>query len=73
MSNQRSGTWKPATLRDGGDSISIRDIIRFARSAKEMLEIRGEADSAFYFEQIEEWLTENPGKGLKDAGHVLGL
>lgn len=73
MSNQRPGNWKPATLRDSSDSFSAMEVMQFAKSAKEMLESRGEDDSAFYFEQIEDWLRSNPGKGLRDAGRVLGL
>ena len=72
MSNQRSGNWKPAAMTDG-DRMSIREVIQFARSAKEQLEQRGEEDCAFYFEQLEDWLKTNPSKGLSDAGRVLGL
>jgi hypothetical protein len=73
MSNQRAGNWKPAAMSDSGDRISIREIISFAQSAQEMLELKGEEDSAFYFEQIVDWLKTNPQKGLRDAGTVLGL
>ena len=72
MSTQRRGNWKPAALNDG-DKISIREIINFAESAQEMLEIRGEDESAFYFEQVVDWLKTNPQKGLRNAGHILGL
>lgn len=72
MSNQRTGNWKPATMRDN-DSFTSMELCQFAKSAKEMLELRGEEESAFYFEQIEDWLRTNPGKGLRDAGKVLGL
>ena len=73
MSNQRAGNWKPATLRDENISLSTSEVIKFSRTAKEMLQMRGEDDAAFYFEQIEDWLVNNPGKGLRDAGRVLGL
>lgn len=73
MSNQRAGNWKPATLRDENISLSTSEVIKFSRTAKEMLQTRGEDDAAFYFEQIEDWLVNNPGKGLRDAGRVLGL
>lgn len=72
MSNQRTGNWKPATMRDN-DSFTSMELCQFAKSAKEMLELRGDEESAFYFEQIEDWLRTNPGKGLRDAGKVLGL
>ena len=71
MSNQRSGNWKPAAMQDG-DRMSIRDVIQFARGAKELLEQKGEEDAAFYFEQLETWLVDNPTKGLKNPGHILG-
>ena len=73
MSNQRAGNWKPATLRDENVSLSTSEVIKFSRTAKEMLQMRGEDDAAFYFEQIEDWLVNNPGKGLRDVGRVLGL
>lgn len=72
MSNQRSGNWKPAAMQDG-DRMTIREVIQFARSAKEMLNVKGEEDAAFYFEQLETWLVDNPTKGLKNPGHILGL
>ena len=72
MSNQRSGNWKPATLRDN-DTFTSMELCQFVKSAKELLEAKGEEDSAFYFEQIEDWLRTNPGKGLKNAGMILGL
>lgn len=72
MSNQRAGNWKPAAMGDG-DRMSIREVISFAKSAQEMLELKGEEDAAFYFEQIVDWLQTNPQKGLRDAGTVLGL
>jgi len=72
MSNQRKGNWKPATLRDNTTFTSM-ELYQFVKSAKELLDERGEEDSAFYFEQIEDWLRTSPGKGLRDAARVLGL
>ena len=50
MSNQRRGNWKPAALNDGDKP--IREIIALAESAQETLEIRGEDEPTFYFEQV---------------------
>jgi hypothetical protein len=72
MSNQRPGNWKPAAMTDG-DNMSFREVLQFVKSARLLLEEKGEHDSAFYFEQIEDWMTTNPTKGLRNAGQVLGL
>ena len=69
MSNQRSGKWKPATLRDGDGMRTVT----FFKYAKNVLEEYGHEDAAFYFEQVEEHLRG--GKGLpsseKEIGKVL--
>jgi len=65
---QRSAKKKPASM-DGMSTVT------FFRLAKEELESVGYNDSAFYFEQVEEWLRS--GKSLptteKEVSKVLGL
>lgn len=71
MSNQRSGKWKPAAMSDGG-KIDAMVLCQFFKSAKEALESAGYEDSAFYFEQCEDWMRE--GRSFnKDARVILGL
>lgn len=71
MSNQRSGKWKPASM-SGGDKIDSMVLCQFFKSAKEALERAGYEDSAFYFEQCEEWMRE--GRSINnDARVILGL
>ena len=71
MSNQRRGSWKPASMSHG-DSMRT---VTFFKYAKKMLEEYGHEDAAYYFEQVEEHLRE--GKGLpsseKEIGKVLGV
>jgi hypothetical protein len=74
MSNQRRGNWKPAALTDSGDRISIRTIVEFMESASNALERDGQEDASFYFQQVAEFLRDNPHKGLNEkATTVLGL
>ena len=71
MSNQRSGKWKSATLRDG----SGMQTVTFFKNAKNVLQEMGHDDAAFYFEQVEDHLRS--GKSLptdeKSVGSVLGV
>ena len=71
MSNQRSGKWKSATLRDG----SGMQTVTFFKNAKNVLQEMGHDDAAFYFEQVEEHLRG--GNGLpsseREIGKVLGV
>ena len=54
--------------------VDMREIIDFMERCANVLEREGHEDSAFYFEQIAEFVRDNPHKGLKeDAGRVLGL
>ena len=71
MSNQRSGKWKPATLRDGDGMRTVT----FFKYAKNVLEEYGHEDAAFYFEQVEEHLRKGgtlPNTD-KEIGRVLGV
>lgn len=71
MSNQRGGKWKPATLNDGG-KVDAMVLTTFFKSAKEALERAGYEDSAFYFEQCEDWMRQ--GRSINsDARMILGL
>ena len=71
MSNQRSGKWKPATLRDGDGMRTVT----FFKYAKNVLEEYGHEDAAYYFEQVVEHLQS--GKQLptsdREVGRVLGV
>ena len=71
MSNQRTGKWKSASLRDG----SGMNTVTFFKCAKKVLSDYGQEDAAFYFEQVEEHLRE--GKSLpldeRTVGRVLGI
>lgn len=68
---QRAAKKKPASMT----SMDGMTQVTFFRIAKEELESVGYNDSAFYFEQVEEWLRS--GKSLpttnKEVSKVLGL
>jgi hypothetical protein len=71
MSNQRVGKWKSAS-KSGTDKVDAMVLTTFFKSAKEALERAGYEDSAFYFEQCEEWMRE--GRSINsDARKILGL
>ena len=71
MSNQRRGSWKPASMSHGDNMRTVT----FFKYAKKMLEQYGHEDAAFYFEQVEEHLRK--GGSLpntdKEIGRVLGV
>lgn len=73
MSNQRPGKYQSkAMFNDNG--AMLRQIINFAKEAEELLEKNGEEDAAFYFGQLKDWLTDNPGKAFKEPTHrILGI
>jgi len=75
MSNQRGGKWKPASLSGAdGSRIDIRNIIEFMESSANALERDGKEDTSFYFQQVADFLRENPRKGLNEkVTTVLGL
>ena len=70
---QRTGkTHKAAMGADG--RVDLRELIDFMERCANVLEREGEEESAFYFEQIAEFVKSNPHKALKeDAGRILGL
>lgn len=73
VSNQRPAKYqKKVSFNDSG--AMLRQAIAFARDAEEALERQGEEDAAFYFGQLKDWLTDNPGKAFSErASKILGL
>ena len=71
MSNQRSGKWKPASMREG-ESMSR---VTFFKNAKKLLANYGHEDASFYFEQVEEHLRKGGGLStdFKEIGRILGV
>lgn len=70
---QRAGKTHRAAMGSDG-RVDMREIIDFMERCANVLERDGHGDSAFYFEQVAEFVRDNPHKGLKeDAGRVLGL
>jgi hypothetical protein len=72
MSNQRPAKMnRPAMMQDG---ISITAIKSFAVEAERLLESDGQADAAFYFGQLAEYITRYPEKGLSESvSRILGI
>ena len=71
--NQRAGKTHRAALGTDG-RVDLREIIDFMERCANVLNRENQEDSAFYFEQIAEFIRDNPTKGLKeDAGRILGL
>lgn len=72
MTNQR-----PARMQrpmPGTSTITASQLIDFSKQAARLLEAQGEAESAFYFEQVAEWIQNNPTVGLNEkASKILGL
>ena len=73
MSNQRPAkTYRAAAPTDG--RIDLREFVDFMERCANVLDREGQEDSAFYFEQIAEYVKSNPHKALKeDAGRILGI
>lgn len=57
------------------DSINLMTLTQFFKETKDILELRGENDSAFYFEQLETHLREGGtlSHSSKDIARILGL
>jgi len=70
---QRPGkTHKAAMGQDG--RIDLREMIDFMERCANVLERENQSDSAYYFEQVAEFVQRHPEKGIKeDAGRILGL
>jgi len=71
--NQRTAKTHKAAM--GGDGrVDLRELIDFMERCANVLDREGQEDSAFYFEQVAEFVKNNPHKALKeDAGRILGL
>lgn len=70
---QRPGKSHKAAMGSDG-RVDLRELIDFMERCANVLERDNQSDSAFYFEQIAEFIRDNPTKGLKeDAGRILGL
>lgn len=73
MSNQRPGKTHRAGANDGMRDMQLRN---FFRGAKQLLEETGNDDAAFYFEQVEEHIS-NGGAIFTDdrqtIGRILGV
>lgn len=65
-------THKAAMGQDG--RIDLREMIDFMERCANVLERENQSDSAYYFEQVAEFVQRHPEKGIKeDAGRILGL
>lgn len=73
MSNQRPGkTYRAAMPGEG--QISPARLREFADEAARLLNDADQADAAFYFEQLAEFIRKYPEKGLNESvGRILGL
>lgn len=70
---QRAGKTHRAALGSDG-RVDLRELIDFMERCANVLNREQQEDAAFYFEQIAEFIRDNPQKGLKeDAGRILGL
>jgi hypothetical protein len=70
---QRAGKTHRAALGSDG-RVDLRELIDFMERCANVLKREGEEDSSFYFEQIAEFIKNNPQKGLKEnAARILGL
>lgn len=70
---QRTGKKHSAAMGTDG-RIDLRELIDFMERCANILDREGQEESAFYFEQVAEFVKLNPHKALKeDAGRILGL
>lgn len=61
-------------MKPSDGRVSLKQLISFMEECASKLEQEGKEDSAFYFEQIAEFLTKYPHKALDEsAAKVLGL
>ena len=70
-----SNKMKPAKL-DDGSKIDAFKLLKLIRTCSEELDKDGQAESAFYFEQLHTWLKEDVfGKGVpfEYSSMTLGL
>lgn len=55
------------------DNGSEMKLLEFFKNARVALEDHGDMDSAFYFEQIEDWIRSGKSLHEKPAHHILGV
>lgn len=71
--NQRAGKTHRAAMGSDG-RVDLRELIDFMQRCAESLEKEGQEDASYYFEQVAEFVRENPHKGLKEnVTRILGL
>lgn len=71
MSNQRSGKWKPAAMRDDLSDMKLRAFFRTAASV-----VEPDSDAQFYFEQLVEHITDGGALTTDDpvaVRRILGV
>ena len=73
MSNQRPGKYHKASGADSGIHINAFALIKFCKEAQEVLQKRGEEDSALRFEILGDYLREDYKGGQINTGRALGL
>lgn len=76
MSNQRIAKTKPASFVNHDDpTIRVSTLINFMVAAQKALEARGEADEAFRFECLAQYLREDYklGTPLVFSGTAIGM
>ena len=69
------GPQKPAFRKDNMEGLSLNKLINFFEECQRELNDAGYEDSAFYFEQLQEYFRNGykPRMGLAAAHRVLGL
>lgn len=72
---QRPGNTHPAASpADPSGMVSLMKLKNFAQEAERELDRTGQEDAAFYFGQLADYITQNPGKGLDESvTRILGL
>jgi GH25 family lysozyme M1 (1,4-beta-N-acetylmuramidase) len=73
MSNQRAAkTYRAAAASDS--RVEMRQVIDLMQRCANVLERSGDENSSFYFEQVMEFIKDNPSKAFtEDAGRILGV
>lgn len=73
MSNQRQAQMYRAAMPDDGKA-SIKSFISLVSECQDALEKEGNEDAAYYFQQLKEYMVENPSKIFNtSASKILGL
>jgi hypothetical protein len=71
---QRKGRTHKAAM-SSGSNVNIWDLLHFCEQAADDFKEIGEEDTAFYFDNMADYLRNgfNPGKGLDKPSKVLGM